>query len=185
MYLFIDHILTILPLAAGAATSIVFALLSRQIRVCRDKKYACRDKIFLSRQNFCRDKNVTCGSSHQWHALSSSFTHVDFLSVSQFPESVSKHGALTSPGTIRIIRYGERGEGGMGRWGGGRLYSNRYTVTTRMAPALRWAAMRSIFIFSSLIVMDKVTRQCPQTTNLLKRKESRSGIEPRSFCLPA
>ena len=29
--------------------------------------------------------------------------------------------------------------------------------------------------------MDKVTRQCPQTTTFMKRKESRSGIEPRSF----
>ena len=29
--------------------------------------------------------------------------------------------------------------------------------------------------------MDKVIRQCPQTTTFLKRKESRSGIEPRSF----
>ena len=28
-------------------------------------------------------------------------------------------------------------------------------------------------------------RQCPQTTAFLKRKESRSGIEPRSFRLPA
>ena len=36
----------------------------------------------------------------------------------------------------------------------------------------------------SLIVRDKVTRQCPQTQPL-KRKESRSGIEPRSFRLPA
>ena len=26
--------------------------------------------------------------------------------------------------------------------------------------------------------------QCPQTTTFLKRKESRSGIEPRSFRLP-
>ena len=34
---------------------------------------------------------------------------------------------------------------------------------------------------ASLIVRDKVTRQCPQTTTLLKRKQSRSGIEPRSF----
>ena len=33
--------------------------------------------------------------------------------------------------------------------------------------------------------MDKVTRQCPQTTTFLKRKESRSGIEPKSFRLPA
>ena len=37
----------------------------------------------------------------------------------------------------------------------------------------------------SLIVKDKVTRKCPQTTALLKRKESRSRIEPKTFCLPA
>ena len=36
----------------------------------------------------------------------------------------------------------------------------------------------------SLIVRDKVTRQCPQP-QLSKRKESRSGFEPRSLCLPA
>ena len=28
-------------------------------------------------------------------------------------------------------------------------------------------------------------KTCPQTTTLLKRKVSRSGIESRSFCLPA
>ena len=37
----------------------------------------------------------------------------------------------------------------------------------------------------SLIVRDKVTRSCPQTTTFLKRKESRSIFEPRSFRLPA
>ena len=31
----------------------------------------------------------------------------------------------------------------------------------------------------------KVTRGCPQNTTFLERKESRSGIEPRSFRLPA
>ena len=36
-----------------------------------------------------------------------------------------------------------------------------------------------------LIVRDKLTRQCPQTTTFLKIKKSRSGIEPRSFCIPA
>ena len=71
-------------------------------------------------------------------------------------------------------------------WGGGidYIYTYRYTVTTRMIPALRWAAMRAILMFE-LEVMDKVTKQCPQTTTFLKRKESRSGIEPRSFRLPA
>ena len=37
----------------------------------------------------------------------------------------------------------------------------------------------------SIIVRDKVTRQFRQTTAFAKRKESRSGIEPRLFCLPA
>ena len=36
----------------------------------------------------------------------------------------------------------------------------------------------------SLIVWDKVTRQCPQTTTF-KEKESRSGFELWSLCLSA
>ena len=36
--------------------------------------------------------------------------------------------------------------------------------------------------YVSLVVRDRVTRQC---SLFLKRKENRSGIEPRSFCLPA
>ena len=66
----------------------------------------------------------------------------------------------------------------------GERYTYRYTVTTRMIPALRWASMRAIVMFQKE-VMDKVRRQCPQTTTFLKRKENRSGIEPRSFRLPA
>ena len=34
-----------------------------------------------------------------------------------------------------------------GEGGGGRLYTYRHTVTTRMFPALRWAAMRAILMF--------------------------------------
>ena len=42
----------------------------------------------------------------------------------------------------------------------------------------------------SLIVRDKVTRECPQTTTFIaetiqKIKRKESGIEPRRFCLPA
>ena len=56
---------------------------------------------------------------------------------------------LTSTETIRFIRDGKkwvgRGVGGgyevVGRE---RLYTYRYTVATRMTPALRWAAMRAI-----------------------------------------
>ena len=32
-------------------------------------------------------------------------------------------------------------------WGRGILYTYRYTVTTRMIPALRWAAMRVMLMF--------------------------------------
>ena len=50
--------------------------------------------------------------------------------------------------TTRLIRDGEMGGGGGGGGGGGhggggreRLYTYCYAVTTRMTPALRWAAM--------------------------------------------
>ena len=51
---------------------------------------------------------------------------------------------------MRLIRDGEmvgEGYGGVGGGGGGRLYTYRYTVTTRMTSALRWAAMRAILMF--------------------------------------
>ena len=37
----------------------------------------------------------------------------------------------------------------------------------------------------SLTVRDIVAKLCPQTTIVLKTKESRSGIEPKPFCLTA
>ena len=45
---------------------------------------------------------------------------------------------------MRLIRDGGRGYGGGGR---GILYTHRYTVTTRMTSALRWAAVRAILMF--------------------------------------
>ena len=48
----------------------------------------------------------------------------------------------------KAIRDGEKvGGRGYGGGGRGRLYTYRYTVTTRMTPALRWAAMRAILMF--------------------------------------
>ena len=75
------------------------------------------------------------------------------------------------------------GEGGYGSGGRGRLDTYRYTVTTvtRMTPVLKMGREEGHFNVS-LTVRDKVTRQCPQTTTFLKRRESRSGIEPGSFC---
>ena len=42
---------------------------------------------------------------------------------------------------------GQGGEGGREVGGRGRLYTYRYTVTTRMVPALRWAAMKAVLMF--------------------------------------
>ena len=56
---------------------------------------------------------------------------------------------ITCTETTRLIWDGEkRGEGGMEVGGEGDYnYTYRYTVTTRMTPALRWAAMRAVFMF--------------------------------------
>ena len=55
--------------------------------------------------------------------------------------------------------------------GGGRLYTYLYTVTTRMTPAVKMGSDESHF--NVLLIVR------PQ---LLKRKESRTGFEPRSVC---
>ena len=41
------------------------------------------------------------------------------------------------------------------------------------------------FSFFYIRLIESVTRQCPQTTTFSKRKVTRSGIEPRLFCLTA
>ena len=66
--------------------------------------------------------------------------------------------------------------------GRGRLYTYRCTVTTRMTHALRWAAMRAILMFHNCEGQSQDSVHRPQ---LLKRKESRRGFEPKSLCLPA
>ena len=51
---------------------------------------------------------------------------------------------------------------GRGYWGGGRVYTHRYTVTTRTT-CIKMGSDESHFNVS-LIVRDKVTRPCPQIT---------------------
>ena len=49
---------------------------------------------------------------------------------------------------MRLIRDGEKGGMEVWRWGEREIiYTYRYTVTTRIIPALRWAAMRAILMF--------------------------------------
>ena len=72
--------------------------------------------------------------------------------------------------TIRLIRDGEnggrRGHGGVGR---GRVYTYHYTVTTRMTCIKMGSDERHFNV--SLIVRDKVTRLCPQTTTFEAKGE--------------
>ena len=66
---------------------------------------------------------------------------------------------------------GEGGEGGMEVGKEGRLlYTYRYTIITRMTPALRWGSSESHFNVS-INVRDKVIRQCPQTTTSEEKRE--------------
>ena len=61
---------------------------------------------------------------------------------------------------------GGRGYGGVGRK---RAYTYRYTVTTRMT-YIKMGSDESHFNVS-LIVRDKVTRPCPQTTSFKEKGE--------------
>ena len=54
----------------------------------------------------------------------------------------------------------------------GDYYTYRYTVTTRMTPTLIKMGSDESHFNVSLIVRDKVTRQCPQTTILEVKGES-------------
>ena len=77
---------------------------------------------------------------------------------------------------------GEREEG-LWRWGRGRLYTYRYTVTTRITSALRWAAMRAILMFSNCEGQSHKT----VSTNHNFWRERRAGADSNrgpSVCQP-
>ena len=58
-------------------------------------------------------------------------------------------------------------EVGGGAGGRRRLYTYRYTVSTRMTSVLRWAVMRAILIFHNC----EGLRQYPQTTTFEEKGE--------------
>ena len=86
---------------------------------------------------------------------------------------------------MRLIRDGKKGGRGYGGGRGWRLiiYLSLHCYHQNDS-CIKMGSDESHFNVS-LIVRDKVARQCPQITTFLKRKESRSGIEPRSFYFPA
>ena len=72
-------------------------------------------------------------------------------------------------------------KGGKEYGGGGRrrLYTYRYTVTTRMT-CIKMGGDKSHFNVS-LIVRDKITRQCPQTTIFFKERRIEADSKRRPF----
>ena len=71
--------------------------------------------------------------------------------------------------SIRLIRDGENGGRGYGGGGRGRVDTYRYIVTTRIT-CIKMGSDESRFNVS-LIVSDKVTRPCPQTTTFGEKGE--------------
>ena len=70
---------------------------------------------------------------------------------------------------MRLIRDGEKRGRAYGGGGEGDYYTYRYTVTTRMTCIKMGSDERHFNV--SLIVRDKVTRQCPQTTTFEEKGE--------------
>ena len=75
------------------------------------------------------------------------------------------------------------------RWGrgcgcgrGGRLYTHRYTVTTRMTSALRWAAMRAILKFHNCEERSDKTVSTDHNLRRERRAETDSNPGP-SACI--
>ena len=88
---------------------------------------------------------------------------------------------------MRLIRDGDiimGSEGDTGRgWGGwGEIIYLSLDCHHQNDFCIKMGSDESHFNVS-LIPTYNITRQCPQTTTVLKRKESRNGIEPRSLIL--
>ena len=65
--------------------------------------------------------------------------------------------------------------------GGGRLYTYRYTVTTRMTSALRWAAMRAILMFHNCEGQSHKTVSTDHNLWRERRAEADSNWGPSAY----
>ena len=81
---------------------------------------------------------------------------------------------------------GERGGRGYGGWGKREIIYLSLHCHQQNDSCIKMDSDESHFNVS-LTVKENVTikTKCPQTATFLKREESRSGIEPGIFCLPA
>ena len=97
---------------------------------------------------------------------------------------LNKHVAQRPQKTTRLVADGGKWKRGFWRWGKREIIYLSLHCHHKNDPRIKMGGDESRFN-ASFIVKDKVTKQRPPTTAFLKRKESRSGIEPRPFCLPA
>ena len=75
-----------------------------------------------------------------------------------------------------LLGTGSRGKGrGYGGGGKGRLYTYRYTVTTDQNDSCIKMGRDGSYLNVSLVVGDKVARQCPQTTTF----EEKGNTKPK------
>ena len=82
---------------------------------------------------------------------------------------------LTSTETTRLIRDGKKVGRGYGVGGRGRFYTYRYTLTTRMTYALRWAAMRAILMFNNCEGQSRTTVSTDHNFSSERRAEADSN----------
>ena len=78
-----------------------------------------------------------------------------------------------------VLCFNRNHKDGQMELGKERLYTYRYTVTTKMTPALRWATMRTNLMFHEL--WGTKSQGSVHKPQLSKREDSRSRIEPTSF----
>ena len=92
----------------------------------------------------------------------------------------SKHGAQRPHKPYGLLGAGRRGEG-VWRWE--IIYLSLHCHIVRIISALRWATMRASH-FNVSVGSDGQSHKTVSTT-ILNRKDSRNGIEPGSFRIPA
>ena len=92
--------------------------------------------------------------------------------------------------TIRLIRDGEKGGKGVWRCGEREIiYLSLYTVTTRMIPALIWAAVRAILMFQYSHFNDGQSHKTVSTNHNLfeekgEPKRYRTEVLPLTSLMP-
>ena len=127
---------------------------------------------------WARDDSHSCGWAHpfsNWLTM----CYISIISTEYLRFVANKlllSRCFTSTETIRLIRDGRR-------WGKREIIYMLLHCHHQNVSCIKTGS-DEIHYNASLTVKDNVNGQCPQTTTFRKRRESRSKIDPRPFCLP-